>query len=75
MWRAILEKQLKCVILHNVFGFEGIVSLAYLVVSNRTGPHLRQPDRICGNSGVITVGTNAQYQNLLASKCYLICKH
>ena len=33
------------------------------------------PDRIYGKWGVMKAWTNARYQNLLASRCYLTCKY
>ena len=71
-------------ILRYIFGFEGIVSLIYLAVSkscnrtefNQTYDNSRMgQDRIYGNWEVIKAGTNARYQNLLVSKCYLTCKY
>ena len=68
----------------NMFGFESIVSFFFiwLCLKAVTEPNSAKPTTIakwvCTEStenGVIKAGTNAWYQNLLASKCYLTCKH
>ena len=63
--------------LHNIFGFEGIVSISLLVVPNRIRHNLQQKPNESGwnlwKMGVIKAGTNARYQTFIANG--LTCKY